>query len=91
MTIIKEIIELSLDIQRKEPPVPRNQHPKSHGCVRAEFIVERDIPENMRFGVFKEQKTYPAWIRFSNGKPLPDANPDQKFTSPLQQQLALKL
>lgn len=42
-TIIKEIIELSLHIQRKEPPVPSNQYLKNHGCVRAKFIVERDV------------------------------------------------
>jgi len=80
--ITRKIIELSLDIQPNSPPVPRNQHPKSHGCVRAEFIV-REVPENLRFGVFKEPKIYPAWIRFSNGRgnddkgePLPDSNPD---------------
>jgi hypothetical protein len=80
--ITRKIIELSLDIQPNSPPVPRNQHPKSHGCVRAEFIVG-EVPENLRFGIFKEPKIYPAWIRFSNGRgnddkgePLPDSNPD---------------
>lgn len=82
LTITRKIIELSLAIQPNQPTVPRNQHPKSHGCVRAEFIVG-DVPENLRFGVFKEPKTYPAWIRFSNGRgnddkgePLPDSKPD---------------
>ncbi len=82
LTITRQITELSLAIQPNQPTVPRNQDPKSHGCVRAEFVVG-DVPENLRFGVFKEPKTYPAWIRFSNGRgnddkgePLPDSKPD---------------
>jgi catalase len=44
----------------------RDAHPKMHGVVRAEFIVEPDLPEELRVGVFREPKTYRAWIRFSN-------------------------
>lgn len=45
----------------------RDAHPKMHGAVMAEFIVEPDLPAEFRIGVFKEPKTYRAWIRFSNG------------------------
>lgn len=44
----------------------RDAHPKMHGVVKAELIVEQDLPEELRVGIFKEPKTYPAWIRFSN-------------------------
>ena len=44
----------------------RDAHPKMHGVVKAEFIVEQDLPEALRVGIFKEPKTYLAWIRFSN-------------------------
>ncbi|HEY8025333.1 MAG TPA: catalase family protein [Burkholderiaceae bacterium] len=44
----------------------RDAHPKMHGLVRAEFTVEAGIPEQWRLGVFREPKTYQAWIRFSN-------------------------
>ncbi|HEX8235240.1 MAG TPA: catalase family protein [Abditibacteriaceae bacterium] len=47
-------------------PVRRDQHPKSHGCVRAKFMVEADVPERLRHGLFKEPHTYAAWIRFSS-------------------------
>ncbi len=47
-------------------PARRDQHPKSHGCVRAEFIVESDVPERFRYGLFKNPGTYAAWIRFSS-------------------------
>ncbi len=67
--LIEQILTISkFSMQHKpHPPMLRDQHPKSHGCVQGEFIVEEDIPENMKVGVFKESKTYPIWIRFSNG------------------------
>jgi catalase len=52
---------------KPRPPMLRDQHPKSHGCVKGQFIVEANIPESMKVGVFKEPKTYDLWIRFSNG------------------------
>jgi hypothetical protein len=64
---IAQIVQLSQDLLNKSTdPVQRQQHPKSHGCVKAEFTVE-DVPEYLRFGVFKEPHSYHAWIRFSNG------------------------
>jgi len=56
----------------------RDAHPKMHGVVKAEFIVEPNLPEELRVGVFAEPKTYPAWIRFSNqnGTIQPDIKPD---------------
>src|SRR6266516_174648 len=44
----------------------RESHPKHHGCVRAKFVVEPELPEDLRVGVFAGAQTYPAWIRFSN-------------------------
>ena len=68
-TQIEQILTISkMSMQHKlHPPMLRDQHPKSHGYVQGEFIVAEDIPENMKVGVFKESKTYPIWIRFSNG------------------------
>lgn len=57
----------------------RGAHPKAHGCVRAEFIVDPSaLPQDARVGIFKGQHTFPAWIRFSNGnsEPQPDTVPD---------------
>jgi catalase len=47
-------------------PTYRDVHVKGHAGVRAEFTVEPGLPEELRVGVFKEPRTYPAWIRFSN-------------------------
>ncbi len=57
-------------------PVKRGQHPKHHGCVRAEFIVPAGLPPRYQVGLFREPKTYPAWIRFSNGAQTDDRKPD---------------
>lgn len=45
----------------------RDVHVKAHGCVRAEFQVEPNLPQTYAQGVFKTARTYPAWIRYSNG------------------------
>jgi hypothetical protein len=42
-------------------------HHKEHGCVKAEFKVLENLPTNLRVGVFAQVKTFPAWVRVSNG------------------------
>ena len=45
----------------------RDAHPKHHGCVKANFSVEPDLPEDLRVGLFQEARDYRSYIRFSNG------------------------
>jgi Catalase len=83
---IRKVIDIELQLLRRridqehlgtpERPVPRGQHPKHHGCVRAEFVIDNDIPKEFRRGVFVEPgKTFPAWIRFSNARKQDDRQP----------------
>jgi len=51
---------------RTRSPVQRQQHAKHHGCVRATFEVEQNLPNELRIGLFKDVTSYPAWVRFSN-------------------------
>jgi hypothetical protein len=44
----------------------RDAHPKMHGVVKAEFIVEPNLPASLRVGIFSQPHTYQAWIRYSN-------------------------
>src|SRR6266478_577041 len=44
----------------------RDAHPKMHGCVRGEFSILRDLPRELSIGVFKQSRTFPVWVRFSN-------------------------
>jgi hypothetical protein len=47
--------------------VRRDAHAKAHGCVKSRFDVVRDLPAELRVGVFQPGASYPAWIRYSNG------------------------
>ena len=52
----------------------RGGNTKTHGIVRAEFIVHDDLPPELRRGIFAQPCTYPAWVRFSG--PGPYITPD---------------
>lgn len=69
----KEIADLSVATLKKEAGaakglMSRDVHAKAHGCVRAKFKINADIPADYRAGVFADPgREYAAWIRFSNG------------------------
>lgn len=67
--LIKQILKISkLSMEHKpHPPTLRDQHPKSHGYVEGEFIIEENISDDYKVGVFSKPQTFPIWIRFSNG------------------------
>jgi hypothetical protein len=52
----------------------RGGNSKTHGIVRAEFIVRDDLPEHLRRGIFATPRTYKAWVRYSG--PGPYDTPD---------------
>src|SRR4051794_6825485 len=59
----------------------RDAHPKSTGCVEAEFQVVHNLPPDLAHGIFKAGKKYRALIRFSNGnanRRRPDIRPDAR-------------
>lgn len=65
---IQQILEVSRDLlDTAAQPVPRQQHGKGHGVVRAEFRVSPGVPPELRHGVFREPRSYQALVRFSNG------------------------
>ncbi len=78
----EKIIGLLKERLEKDYPAPartkRDAHPKQHGLVKAEFIIEPDIPSQLKVGIFREAKTYESWIRYSNLSP---GNPDLKKDS----------
>ncbi len=76
---IDEIAALTEKLQDKRAKTDESQdgkllrgvHPKSHGCVAAEFVVRGDIEEKYRVGLFAQPgKVRDAWIRFSNASVL---------------------
>ncbi len=52
----------------------RGGNTKTHGIVRAEFIVHDNLPAELRHGIYSEPRTYRAWVRFSG--PGPYITPD---------------
>ncbi|HNF16918.1 MAG TPA: catalase, partial [Leptospiraceae bacterium] len=78
--IAKRTLELTLNSLKKkkadspDSKVLRDAHPKHHGCTEASFTVEKNIPDALKHGIFKNPKTYSAYIRFSNGSQTPQAD-----------------
>jgi hypothetical protein len=54
----------------------RGGNTKTHGIVRGEFIVRDDLPGHMRRGIYREPRTYRAWVRFSGPGPYITADID---------------
>lgn len=45
----------------------RGFHVKSHAGLAAEFRVQHDLPARARHGVFRAARSFPAWVRLTNG------------------------
>lgn len=52
----------------------RGGNTKTHGIVRAEFIVHDNLAPELRHGIYAEPRIYKAWVRFSG--PGPYITPD---------------
>ena len=52
----------------------RGGNTKTHGIVRAEFIVHDNLPPELRHGIYAQPRTYRAWVRFAG--PGPYITPD---------------
>lgn len=65
---------------RKNDPhasaVLRFNQPVGVACLKANFIVEPDLPPRLRVGLFASAQTYPAWVRFANATAQPDTKKD---------------
>ena len=67
--IVRDISKLligHLQEQYRGEKVLRDTHPKSNGCIKSTFKVDKNIPEKYQFGIFQPGKSYPTWMRFSN-------------------------
>ena len=67
---IQKVIDAAMEALKRDfkaPRVPRDAHAKSPGCLRGFFEVHNEnLPEELKLGLFSENKKFPAWIRFSN-------------------------
>lgn len=81
--LIQKVLKMSqFSMENKpHPPTLRDQHPKSHGYVKGEFIAEENISDNLKVGVLKAAKPHPIWIRFSNAGSDREQNLSASFQS----------
>lgn len=71
--LIKDMVVILREKMAKDYPAGqtrRDAHPKTLACLQAKFIVEPNIPAELKVGLFEFPQTYPAWVRISsaNGK-----------------------
>lgn len=60
------VLAADLKEQQEKGPDRRQGHAKSHALLWGEFIIENDIPEALKVGIFAKPQSYPLWVRFSN-------------------------
>lgn len=67
---MKVILQEKMSTDYPAGQTKRDAHPKTLACLQAEFIVESNIPAELKKGIFAFPQTYPTWIRISssNGK-----------------------
>ncbi len=74
---LDDIIDLMADQMRghfRPGHYERGGNTKTHGLLRATVTIRDDLPPHCRKGVFKEARSYPAYVRFSG--PGPDVPAD---------------
>ncbi|MDV6234451.1 catalase family protein [Leptospira ellisii] len=68
---VRETLDLLISSLKEKYPAgseaKRDAHPFAHGCVKGKFTVSDSVPEELKYGIFNSSKTFPVWIRFSNG------------------------
>jgi hypothetical protein len=60
------ILQEKMSKDYPEGQTKRDAHSKNLACLQAEFIVEPNIPAELKVGIFEFPQTYPAWIRISS-------------------------
>lgn len=72
--IISEIVAVIVEyVERRfhegRRPALRDAHAMDTGCVKAIFRINKNLPSELRQGIFSKEQDYDAWIRFSHANP----------------------
>ena len=75
---IERVMREKLEKDYAAAETKRDAHPKHLGLLEATFAVERDLPPELRVGLFAEPRSYRALIRSSSAsaRPQSDARAD---------------
>jgi hypothetical protein len=76
VSLDRMVAEMERHLDRDFTPgnYERAGNTKTHGLVHGTFTVLPGLPQHLRHGIFAAERSYPAWIRFSN--PGPHVEPD---------------
>jgi len=66
ITNIERLMREKLERDYAPADTRRDAHPKHTGLLEATFTIERDLPPELKVGVFAEPRTYDAWARTSS-------------------------
>ena len=76
--IFQEMVnEMEVQVKRMyaEKKMLRQVHTKMHGCVKGKFVIEPNLEDELKIGVFGGNvEYYHCWIRFSNASTEPKAD-----------------
>lgn len=77
-TRFEALAQVLIDMQKRRmakagKPL-RAVHRKAVAAAKAQLRIGGDVPEALKVGLFKTEKTYDAWVRFSNGSPSHQAD-----------------
>lgn len=67
LALERDKVERAFAVQAAPRRAPRAFHTTCHGIVRAELVVDPNLPAAWEAGVFRRGARYPAWVRFSSG------------------------
>lgn len=62
-------------------PIRRFNQTRHSGCVDAEFTIVNGLSADLKVGLFKQPRSYQAWIRFANATSASDRQKDVRGMS----------
>jgi hypothetical protein len=62
-------------------PIRRFNQARHSGCVEAEFTVVNGLADELKVGLFRQPRSYAAWIRFANATSSSDRQKDVRGMS----------
>ncbi len=68
---LRQVLQQARD---KSGEYRRDVHVKSHGCATGTFQVLSNLPAELKQGVFADERTFEAVVRFSNASSQPQAD-----------------
>lgn len=73
---ITQRVETITLAEAKNSVVPRFNQQKTVACVKAEFRVHENIPNELKYGIFSKPNAHPAMLRFANATNRDDSKKD---------------